>query len=282
MANGRRRIYVTLTCENGHTEKRLFDNIARGHGCKACAKENHKSVCIKHFQKYSVESILTALNQKGYAWLNMQEYINAASILEVRCDKCGCVTHFNVSNAFSNRGCRGCGPYRKKTTADFAQIALDTDDGYELISEYKTCKDKVTLKHNVCGHTFDMTPDSFTSGSRCPHCMTSHGELEIRQHLDSKGVHYIQQYKFSNCRNIKPLPFDFYIPELNTCIEYNGQQHYLPVDYFGGNSGYMARKKNDEIKRSFCDENGISLVIIPYWEFTEIGGVIDGIISKAK
>lgn len=112
--------------------------------------------------------------------------------------------------------------------------------------------------------------------------MTSHGELEIRRHLDSKGVHYIQQYKFSNCRNIKPLPFDFYIPELSTCIEYNGQQHYLPVDYFGGNNGYMARKKNDEIKRSFCDENGISLVIIPYWEFTEIGGVIDGIISKTK
>ena len=65
------------------------------------------------------------------------------------------------------------------------------------------------------------------------------------------------------------------------CIEYNGQQHYQPVEYFGGKNGIEYRMANDELKRRYCSDNGISLVVIPYWDFEKIGGVIDGLISKA-
>lgn len=260
----------------------MFDNIARGHGCKACAREAHKSVCAVHFQKYSVDDVLSILKSNGYTWLNQEEYINASSMIEFQCDKCGHIARSNFSHIHSGRMCRGCSQYKKKTTSEFAEIVSKVDEGYDLLSEYKTCKDKVMLRHKLCGHVFEMTPDGFIGGSRCPHCMASHGELEIKRHLDNRGVSYIQQYRFDDCRNIKPLPFDFYLPELSTCIEYNGQQHYRSVEYFGGDDGYEYRRRNDEIKRSYCDENGISLVVIPYWEFGKIGGVIDGLMSKTR
>lgn len=229
--------------------------------------------------------MFSILSQRDYTWLNQDDYVNAASIIKFQCNKCGHIAHANISNILSGRACRGCSPYKKKTTLDFAQIVAntdDTDDGYELLSEYKTCKDKVTLKHRLCGRIFEMTPDGFVGGSRCPHCATSHGELEIKHYLDDKGIAYVQQYRFGDCRNIKPLPFDFYLPELNVCIEYNGQQHYCSVNYFGGEDGYARRKKNDEIKRRYCKENGISLIIIPYWEFTQIGGVINDLATEAR
>lgn len=226
--------------------------------------------------------MLSILSQHDYTWLNQDDYANAASIIKFQCNKCGHIAHTNISNILSGRACRGCSPYKKKTTLDFAQIAANTDDGYELLSEYKTCKDKVTLKHRLCGRIFEMTPDGFIGGSRCPHCATSHGELEIKHCLDDKGIVYVQQYRFDDCRNIRPLPFDFYLPELNVCIEYNGQQHYRSINYFGGEDGYAYRKKNDEIKRRYCEENGISLVIIPYWDFTQIGGVINDLATEAR
>lgn len=229
-----------------------------------------------------MDDVKAILDSNSYTWLNQNDYVNAASIIEFRCNKCGNIAHANISSLLSGRLCRGCSPYKKKSTAEFAGIVSVTDDGYELLSEYKTCKDKVMLRHRSCGCIFEMTPDSFVGGSRCPHCMTSHGELEIKRHLDRNGITYLQQYRFNDCRNTKPLPFDFYLPDLNICIEYNGQQHYRPVGYFGGNDGYAYRTKNDEIKRSFCEKNGISLVIIPYWEFTQIGGVIDDLAAKTR
>lgn len=280
--NGRRRIYATITCPNGHTEKRLYDNIIHHHGCKACAKEKHRSVCASHFQKYTAEDVDSILKSYHYDWLNRDDYVNAGSIIEHRCLNCGHIARSNITNILNGRMCRGCSPYKKKTSEEFSAIVSVVDDGYELLSEYKNCKEKVTLKHKACGHVFDMTPDSFIGGSRCPHCMSSHGEMEIKRCLDNAGISYIQQYRFDGCRNIKPLPFDFFLPELNACIEYNGQQHYYPVDYFGGDDGYEYRQRNDEIKRSYCIDNGISLVIIPYWEFESIGGVIDALVPKAR
>lgn len=60
------------------------------------------------------------------------------------------------------------------------------------------------------------------------------------------------------------LPFDFYIPEKNMCIEFNGIQHYEPSIFFGGEESYKKRKNNDKIKQKFCKKNKIILKIINY------------------
>ena len=75
-------------------------------------------------------------------------------------------------------------------------------------------------------------------------------------------------------RQIRPLKFDFAIFDnkdtLKYVIEYQGQQHYEPVKYFGGKDSFVKQQKYDEEKRKCCKENNIQLIEIPYWDFAKI------------
>ena len=77
----------------------------------------------------------------------------------------------------------------------------------------------------------------------------------------------------------KTLPFDFYIPDLNICIEYDGEQHFEPVDFGGKGKEYAekrfkAQQKRDNIKTEYCKNNNIKLIRIPYWEFDNVENIL--------
>src|SRR5208283_2322864 len=98
----------------------------------------------------------------------------------------------------------------------------------------------------------------FIQGRRCPKCNASHGELKIKKILDINNVKNIIEYTFIDCKNIRPLPFDFYLPDLNMCIEYQGMQHYEPGDFFGGIEEFEKRQLRDSIKEKYCIDNNIN------------------------
>lgn len=111
--------------------------------------------------------------------------------------------------------------------------------------------------------------------SSCPSCNTSKGEANIERYLRSNDIKYFSQHKFSECKNKKPLPFDFYIPSLNSVIEYNGEQHYVSVDFFRGEEGFIQRKINDNIKKQYCLKNNITFIEISYLDFKIIDKILD-------
>lgn len=77
----------------------------------------------------------------------------------------------------------------------------------------------------------------------CPYCKISSGESEIKKVLDSKNIDYNREYKFSGCKGPKKsLPFDFYLPDYNMCIEYDGEQHFRLVHRFGGEDNFKKRQ----------------------------------------
>ena len=76
---------------------------------------------------------------------------------------------------------------------------------------------------------------------------------------------YVYQKIFKDCKDKNPLPFDFYLPEYNMCIEYQGQQHYYPVEIFGGKKTFEKQQKHDNIKKEYCQKNNITLFEIPYY-----------------
>jgi hypothetical protein len=94
----------------------------------------------------------------------------------------------------------------------------------------------------------------------------SKGEYFISCFLINNNIKYINQHWYSDCRNILPLPFDFYLPDYNILIEYDGRQHFESVDLFGGQEGFERRKLNDEIKNKYCIKNGIPLLRISHLE----------------
>lgn len=92
----------------------------------------------------------------------------------------------------------------------------------------------------------------------------SYGERLIKEILNDNGIYYNYNYRFNDCRNILPLPFDFYLKDYNTCIEYDGIQHFKAVEFFGGEKAFELTKQNDAIKNQYCKDNHINLIRIPY------------------
>src|SRR5690606_6725556 len=86
----------------------------------------------------------------------------------------------------------------------------------------------------------------------------------IRFYLTNKNIKFESQKKFNDCKSIRKLPFDFYLPDYNLCIEYDGIQHFEPIDFFGGINSYKNLIKRYAIKSNFCYVNGIELLRIKY------------------
>jgi hypothetical protein len=87
--------------------------------------------------------------------------------------------------------------------------------------------------------------------------------------LELNNISFERQKKFDLCRYKNKLPFDFYLTELGICIEYNGIQHYEAIEHFGGENKLKQRKINDKIKKEYCVDNNIPLIIIKYNENVE-------------
>ena len=99
------------------------------------------------------------------------------------------------------------------------------------------------------------------------------GEKRIRRYLEDNNIYFVSQKWFSDCRDINTLPFDFYLPDENTIIEFDGRQHFGETNYF--TYSFEATKKHDEIKNNYCKVNGIYLIRIPYWNIDKIEEILD-------
>jgi len=104
----------------------------------------------------------------------------------------------------------------------------------------------------------------------------SAGEARVRNILQLYGVKFIQEKRFENCRDKKALPFDFYLPEQNVLIEYQGEQHFrvMRKNFFGGEAGLKNRQRRDQIKRDFCKSENIKLIEISYKDYKNIKRIL--------
>lgn len=142
---------------------------------------------------------------------------------------------------------------------------------------------KVWWKCNKCNHIWNATINSRNNGNGCPRCNQSKGEKKIEGILLGRDIIHISQHKFNDCRYKITLPFDFYLPEYNICIEYQGRQHYEPVDFAGKGEEwaleqFKENKIKDNIKREYCKYNNIKLIEIPYWDFDSIERILNNYI----
>jgi hypothetical protein len=125
----------------------------------------------------------------------------------------------------------------------------------------------------VCGNIYDVTPDNFLRGRRCKYCSDSRrskGMALTYKLLLLNDLYFDREYRDHRCKNIRPLPFDFAIykdwkmDELVAFIEIDGRQHEEPIEYWGGEEGFIARKNNDKTKDDFARDREIPLIRIRY------------------
>lgn len=127
-----------------------------------------------------------------------------------------------------------------------------------------------------CGNTkYFASTESLLSGKihSCGCNDRSYGEQRINELLLQNNILFIQEYKFQDS-DISKLRYDFAILDNNyipiRLIEFDGEQHYKPNEYFGGEEAFQIRKKHDNLKNQYAKEHNIPLVRIPYYELNNI------------
>lgn len=235
-------------------------------GCNSCVRRDFKSI-----ESFINESNKVHNSKYDYSKIS---FVSVKSDVIIICPEHGEFRQ-NAYNHILGSGCRKCSGHEKYTQESvidkFKEIHGDKYD-YSLV-KFKSIREKVEIICKKHG-SFFQEPFSHYQNQGCPKCKSSKGEERILKYLKENKIQYEYQKKFEGLKNKKYLPIDFYLPDYNLCIEYDGNQHFEPVDAFGGDDAYVKLKQNDLKKSNFCKDNGINLLRIAYYDFNNIENII--------
>lgn len=241
---------------DGHEWNPYPSSILQGTGCPECARRRRAR---------SHEEYVRLLFEVNSNIESVEAYVNSVTPILHRCKIDGCIWPVAPGDALRGHGCPKCGGvYRKNTEEYCAEVCLMRDD-IDVVGDYINKRTPIAHQCKKCGCIWLARPNNILNGTRCPECCNvSRGENEIKKYLLENHISLVHQCKFDNCRDVNLLPFDFFLPEYNLCIEYDGVQHFEPVDVFGGEEGLRYTQRHDAIKNNFCATNKIDLLRIRY------------------
>lgn len=236
------------------------DIILHGHGCPICAG-NKKYIHEEYVEKVAnVNSNIEVVDK----------YIDSFTNILHRCKIDGYEWEARPSSILYGSGCPKCAKinstaHTMKTHESYVE-ELKIKNPFVLANEeYINAKTKIEHICLKCEYKWTALPFKILEGQGCPKCKDSKGEKNVSYWLDANNIMYIRQKTFDDCRDKNVLRFDFYLPNYNVLIEYQGKQHYVPVDHFGGKESFCEVVKRDKIKEEYCKKNNIPLFTIPYY-----------------
>ena len=239
------KVKINHKCKHGHIYPQRPNDHLKGIGCPICSNDNKKK---------TPEDYLKECKDKGYD-LPIEPYVNNSTKINHRCQK-GHIYPQTPNSHLQGQGCPTC---KKKTPQDYLQTC--TEKGYDLpIENYKGALTKINHKCSR-GHIYPQTPHSHLQEASCPVCKESKGEKYIRNYLDKQHIKYIPQKKFHDLKDKTYLSYDFYLPDYNTLIEYQGQQHFESVSFNGKDYSDLDKQQtHDNLKRKYAKDNGYKLL----------------------
>ena len=202
------------------------------------------------------------------------EYVNARVKLIITCKEHGDFTilpQHHLKNEGSGRtGCSECGKRaintnRKLTQEQFLERVKDIKGISFDKTVYIDKRKKVIVTCKIHGD-YKTSAEVLLKGCGCPKCVSSVGEDKIGVILKNMNVEIIQQKVFKGLRYVRSLKFDFYLPKYNACIEFDGEQHFKTVEYWGGEEGFKNLQIKDSMKNIYCKVNNIPLLRIRFDE----------------
>lgn len=262
--NGRYKTSCRCICDCGNEIVTSIDSLKRSKtscGCDVRQRridKNRKDITGRRFNRLVVKEML---------WDHKPT--------KCRC-VCDCGNIVDVIGTGLTSGKTGsCGCYQRdmassSNTKDWTGVV--SPSGISFVRQYrKNNKGQWSwvCMCSLCGGEFIALPAKIMNShiTSCGCRKTSSGEEKIRCILNNLCLKYKEQYRFPDCKYKYTLPFDFAIfcnESLLCLIEYDGKQHYSPVELFGGEHGYLETKTRDEIKNNFCKNNDINLIRLPY------------------
>ena len=226
-----------------------------------------------------MEEYENALEKRSICVKPLEAYVDCKTKILHRCKIHNVEWYSTPDNVLRGHGCPQClkdkiSEKNSKENETYLKELKNKNPNVIALSLYKGADKRIEHKCLKCGHVWKVKPSGLLSGKGCPKCRSSHGEMQVDNYLGALDLDFIREKRFDDCKDQRPLPFDFYIPLLNICIEYDGAQHFMPVDFTGKNEEkskelFELTKKHDEIKNNYCRSKGIKLIRIPYYNNVE-------------
>ena len=241
--------------------------------CPFCTlkKKPGKPMSLEDFIKKAKE---VHGNKYDYSLIKEEDWNGINSYIDIRCPE-----HDEVFNVAARRHLNGKGKCPECWIEEHGKIYEISPEeierrgrekhgdkyDYSLITEPHRIHDIVNI---ICPNhgPFETTLSDHFSWKGCPECSDreSIGEKLTKDVLDSYNISFDDEVYLEGCDYKGHLFFDVYIEKHNICIEYQGAQHYRPIERFGGEKEFQEIQARDQTKRDYCKENNIVEIEIPY------------------
>ena len=267
---------MNCLCIKKHECKITWGNFKAGQRCRKCFIESDAESKRPDF-----EFIKNEFKKAGCTLLETK-YINCRTHMKYLC--AGDHNSVTTWSMFKNgHRCKQCLNDRIRIKYEVVKEAFERNGCTLLSTTYINCDQK--LKYIcICGNKSYTTYDRMKNGTSCG-CVKSHGERLIIKYLNENNIKYITQKTFPDCANKNKLRFDFYVKiddDTKFLIEFDGRQHFVLIEYRGGEKAFSLVKKCDDIKNNYCIIKDIKLLRIPYSHKGNINKILDKYIKNFK
>lgn len=251
-----------------------------GGGCPVCAQAQRvRAMVMSHAEFVTRARKIHA--GKGFTY--PERYRRNDEKIGIRCQRHG-LWRQSPNNHLHGFGCPKCQAVessRRQRISHAAFVAKARKVHGKKFSYPEKYQTAVIPIRIVCPKhgEFWQIPNSHLSGNGCYRCIESFGERTVAIALGKLKLRFVCQKSFPDCKDVYRLRFDFFLPELKTLIEFDGQHHFQPIEGWGGDKAHLFVLHRDRIKNKWAKLNGYRLLRIPYTE-RDIMGLLSSELSE--
>ena len=252
---------VKIICKNHG----IFEQRPDCHLHQGCPK------CTGNVKLTNIEfiSLSNKKHQNKYDY-SLTDYRNNRTKVKIICKKHG-IFEQRPKDHMKGVGCWKCKENFPKTLEDFIikskHIHKEKYDYSKSI--YKSSLSKLIIICKNHGEFYQTPNKHITLKQGCPRCKKSKGVNEICDILQKFNIQFETEKTLKGCISKNSLYFDIFIPKNNVFIEYDGEQHFIPIKKWGGEENLKGIKERDQIKNKFCFDRNIKLFRISYKDVIE-------------
>ena len=259
--------------KNFNNREKYKETCLNKFGVNNPMKSNDIKEKVTEKTKAKLEELISRANKKhdnfyDYSLINGHKCMHDE--IQVICPKHGIFITNWGGHIIKGRGCPKCALENQFDTQDDfikkAKIVHGDLYDYSKASYIKATK-KVELICTKHGSFFQRPKDHLNNKQGCPKCKESKGERLIMEFFKNNNIQYEYQKSFPDLKDKGLLFFDFYIPNLNLCVEFDGEQHFRSVEGWGGEETFENVQRRDKMKNEYCKNNGIRLFRLSYVDY---------------
>lgn len=252
--------------------------------CKLCGMESYKDPrwlvkyprctdCNSERRRYLKSRTVETISEK---YDILDDFEHPSDWIHVRCKRCGRIQYRRVSYLRDrNAYCIDCSEKALITDDEFRKRLQSLTDNIHPVNAYHGMWNPILFKCSECGKQFIKAPFYVLHAPKCPQCQRYRGEAKIALFLDRNNINFSQQKDYSDLIGTGggKLKFDFYLPDYNLLIEYQGEFHDGTMNKFVSDR-YPYVHEHDKLKREYVKKHSINLLEIWYYDFDKIEEIL--------